>query len=145
MTVMEVDIDCEAQAMVDRLVDHALDEIAALYAFPAVVYFGDEVLVFRDAKSMQNALALYRLILGEAGMTSVRSRVVQPPKADGSRFTVVVVNTYLDRDELVIGKSRIRYFVENKHPCPKIRMVEYEDWPCAERIAEQGGFSAFAA
>lgn len=145
MTVMDVDIGTEAQAMVDRLVDHALDEIAALYAFPAVVYMGDDPLVFRDAACLQRALARYRAILGEMGLARIVSRVVQAPKIIGERFTVVVTNRYLAEDERVIGTSRIRYFVQRMRPCPRIKMVEYEEWPCPDRIAEEGGLLALAA
>lgn len=121
--------------MTDDLISGALHKIAALYAFPVAVYFGDDVIILSDEAEFLAALGAYRSILLRRGVVRIEPESINAPDVREDRFKTTLVNAYLGSCGRKIASSRVRFYLSRKEKMAKIRMVEYFEWPFPDDVA----------
>lgn len=126
-----------ANALVDRFTRGQLMDLAEMHAPPVAVYFGDRILVLQTREDLYAALTAYRAILVRAGLAFVQTTILGTPRFEQDRFSMRVRNVYFDRNGLPFDDSEITYFLERDPEAgnqPRIRLAEYDRWPCAEEV-----------
>jgi len=135
-TVEPNTIQTEANAMAVELLRGLLHDHARRYAFPLVVYIGKDILMLSDQDHLVKALSLYRTILEKEWLSVITSTVTACTSHQTSAAKISVRNRYFATDGRDLGTARITYYCERHGADRKIRMVEYLEWPCPDRIAQ---------
>ena len=139
---MPLDIDRDNSAMVRQFTRHKFGEVCKNYAFPAAVYFGQDMIILWNEEEFHSAVKIYRGVLQEAGLAFVETKVIETSALQGNGSAVSVANKYYDTAGEVFGHSKIRYFLQSVEGSQKIRLVEYQKWPCAEQLAANPAYQA---
>ncbi len=126
----------EADAIAADLVSSQLRRHARRFSFPLLVYIGERIMILNNETQLLEALGLYRSILSEEWLSRITSTVTDCDCETNGSCKISVRNRYFATDGRDLGTARINYYSERTGADWKIRMVEYLEWPCPDRVAE---------
>lgn len=126
----------EADAIAADLVSGQLQTHARRFSYPLLVYIGDKIMILNNEIQLLEALGLYRSILSEERLSLITSTVTDCDCDTNGSCKISVRNRYFATDGRDLGTARVNYYGEGSGANRKIRMVEYLEWPCPDRVAE---------
>ena len=114
-----------------------MEELAARFSLPLVVYSVAGVVVLRTKEEMQAQTAQYRSALVAMSVVSSSIEIVSrdAPMNNRSRATVRV--TDFNAEGGVVTGSLIRYFLIRKTGSYQIEMIEYLEAPFSTEMVEK--------
>lgn len=96
--------------LADRFMRHRVREMLDCFAAPLAVYSGNHLVVLHDRAELRSALAAYRRLITEAGVSQLRPLVHVEDMRPSGRFPIRVDWEHLDMNGGRMGLSRTRYF-----------------------------------
>lgn len=111
-----------------HLLDRRLDLVADGFVYPMPLYVQDKMQVFGAACTLQEALALYRDAIDQAGIVRIVPRIVAEGIAVGGGSNIWVEWDHLDGKGRCQRVSQVRYMLNwlGPLPGPRIELVEYK-------------------
>ena len=110
-----------------HFLDRRIDLVADHFVYPLPFYSDDKLQVFGAACTLQEALAMYRDAIDQAGIVRIVPRIVAEGIAVGGYSNVWVEWDHIDHADLCQRVSQVHYVLnwDGATPDPKIELVEY--------------------
>jgi hypothetical protein len=100
------------------------------FAMPTAIYFGEQIMVFKNPKAIQSILSLKRTALHHVNYACTRFRIIAQSIKPKKHMSVWVEFRHFDADDILITVSTSRYFFVRKAGAHLfIQLVEYLQTP----------------
>jgi len=111
-----------------HFLDRRIDLVADHFVYPLPFYSDDKLQVFGAACTLQEALAMYRDAIDQAGIVRIAPRIIAEGIAVGRCSNVWVEWDHIDHAGLCQRISQVHYVLkrDGATPGPKIELVDYK-------------------
>lgn len=111
----------------------ALNDLARMsrsFAIPMAIYFGEQIMVFKNLNAIESALSAKRTALRHALYARSSFRIIAQPINPRKHLTVWVEFRHYNNDDSQISSSISRYFcVRHRDTNIRIQLIEYLQTP----------------
>ena len=133
--MIQSQLKSQAQDIAAEFAGVDLKDLAQRFSFPIVVYLGKEILLLKTSEEFERALSKYRSVLSDEPLSKISSKLIDFSNEDEGLCKFSVRNQYLASDGRNLGADRINFYSDVSLGNPKIRMLEFLEWPCAKDLS----------
>jgi hypothetical protein len=129
----------------DWFAQNKLGLITSGFAVPMAVYFGEQIMIFKNIKAIQTALSTKRTALLNANYSRTGFRIIAESISAKKHLSLWVEFRHFDVDNHLITSSTSRYFCARQTgPHLLVQLIEYLQIPNLDAIKEHDTESATA-